>query len=46
VAMAARGWSGGPRATAGAALRRADLAFVAALGGIPLVLRLVLEMPA
>jgi cobalt/nickel transport system permease protein len=46
VAMAARGWSGVPRATAGAALRRADLAFVAALGGIPLVLRLVLEMPA
>jgi cobalt/nickel transport system permease protein len=46
VAMAARGWRGVPVASAGAELRRADLAFVAALAGIPLALRVLLEVPA
>ena len=39
VAMAARGWTGAPAAAAHAALRRADVAFVAALAGLPLALR-------
>ena len=42
--MAARGWRGVPVAPAGAALRRADVAFVAALAGVPLALRLLLEL--
>lgn len=46
VAMAARGWSGVPAAPARAALARADLAFVAALAGVPLVFRIVLEAAA
>jgi len=46
VAMAARGWSGVPATPAGAALRRADLAFVAALAGVPLALRVLLELAA
>lgn len=46
VAMAARGWRGVPLAPAGAALRRADVAFVAALAGVPLLLRVLLEVPA
>jgi cobalt/nickel transport system permease protein len=44
TAMAARGWRGVPAAPAGTALRRADLAFVAALAGVPLVLRVLLEV--
>ena len=46
VAMAARGWRGVPAAPPRAALRRGDVAFVAALAGVPLVLRLALELPA
>ena len=46
VAMAARGWSGVPAAPAAAALRRADVAFVAALAGVPLALRVLLELAA
>jgi cobalt/nickel transport system permease protein len=44
VAMAARGWRGVPLASAGAALRRADLVFVAALAGVPLAVRVLLEV--
>jgi cobalt/nickel transport system permease protein len=44
VAMAARGWRGVPPAPAHAALRRADLVFAAALLGLPLVLRILLEV--
>jgi cobalt/nickel transport system permease protein len=46
TAMAARGWRGVPAVPAGAALRRADAAFVAALAGVPLLLRLATEVPA
>jgi cobalt/nickel transport system permease protein len=46
VAMAARGWRGVPRAPARAALSRADVAFVAALAGVPLVARVLLELSA
>jgi cobalt/nickel transport system permease protein len=46
VAMAARGWRGVPAAPAAAGLRRADLAFLAALAGLPLVLRVLLEVSA
>jgi cobalt/nickel transport system permease protein len=46
VAMAARGWRGVPIAPPGAALRRADVAFVAALAGVPLALRVLLELSA
>jgi hypothetical protein len=42
--MAARGWRGAPTAAAAAALRRADVGFVAALAGLPIVLRIVLEV--
>jgi cobalt/nickel transport system permease protein len=44
VAMAARGWRGVPAAPARAALRHADVAFVAALAGLPLLLRVLLEV--
>ena len=44
TAMTARGWSGVPLAHAAAALGRADLAFVAALTGAPLLLRVLLEV--
>jgi cobalt/nickel transport system permease protein len=44
VAMAARGWRGVPLAPASTALRRADVAFVAALAGVPLLLRVMLEV--
>ena len=44
VAMAARGWTGAPAAAAHAALRRRDVAFVAALAGLPLALRVLLEV--
>ena len=46
VAMAARGWTGAPPAAAAAALRRTDLLFVAALAGLPLALRVWLEVGA
>jgi cobalt/nickel transport system permease protein len=46
AAMAARGWRGVPVAPAGAALGRADVAFVAALAGIPLLLRVLAAVPA
>lgn len=46
VAMAARGWHGVPPAPAGVALNRADVAFVAALAGVPLALRVLLEVTA
>ena len=46
VAMAARGWTGAPAARAARALGRADLLFVAALAGLPLALRLALEVGA
>ena len=46
VAMAARGWRGVPSAPAAAALHRTDVAFVAALAGVPLLVRVVLEAPA
>jgi hypothetical protein len=44
--MAARGWRGIPPAAARAALRRADAAFVAAVAGAPLLLRVATEVPA
>jgi cobalt/nickel transport system permease protein len=45
AAMAARGWRGVPPAPAGGgALRRTDLAFVAALAGVPFLLRVILEV--
>jgi amino acid transporter len=44
TAMAARGWSGVPLAPAGAALRRADVAFVAALAGTNLTSRTAYAM--
>jgi cobalt/nickel transport system permease protein len=44
VAMAARGWRGIPAAPAGAALRTPDVAFVAALAGVPLAVRALLEL--
>lgn len=46
VAMTARGWGGVPVAPAAAALARADVAFVAALAGFPLVIRVLLEVAA
>ena len=46
VAMAARGWQGVPPAPAAVALRRADLVFVAALAGVPIALRVLLEVSA
>jgi cobalt/nickel transport system permease protein len=46
TAMAARGWHGVPAAPPAAALARADVAFVAALAGVPLLLRLALELTA
>ena len=44
VAMAARGWRGVPPAPPAAALRPGDVAFVAALLGLPLLLRVLLEV--
>jgi cobalt/nickel transport system permease protein len=44
VAMAARGWRGVPVAAAGTALRPVEVAFVAAVAGVPLVLRVLLEL--
>ena len=44
VAMVARGWTGAPPARRAPALRRTDLLFVAALAGLPLALRVVLEL--
>jgi cobalt/nickel transport system permease protein len=44
VAMAARGWTGTPPAAAAGALHRPDICFVAALAGLPLALRLVLQV--
>ena len=44
VAMAARGWRGVPQSTAGSALRRADLTFLAAVAGVPLAVRVLLEV--
>jgi cobalt/nickel transport system permease protein len=44
TAMAARGYTGAPARAAAAPLRRADVAFLAALAGIPLALRLALEL--
>ena len=44
VAMAARGWSGTPARAARRALTRADTTFLAALAGLPLVARVILEM--
>jgi cobalt/nickel transport system permease protein len=44
VAMAARGWSGVPARLAGRALTRADVAFLAALAGLPLAARITLEV--
>jgi cobalt/nickel transport system permease protein len=46
VAMAARGWSGTPPRAAGRALTRTDVAFLAALAGIPLIARIALEVAA
>jgi len=44
VAMAARGWRGVPPAPPHATLARADLAFTALLLGVPLALRVLLEV--
>jgi cobalt/nickel transport system permease protein len=44
VAMAARGWLGVPLAPAAARLTRADFAFVAVVAGLPLALRVLLEL--
>jgi cobalt/nickel transport system permease protein len=46
VAMTARGWTGAPAAGPARVLGRADLLFVAALAGLPLALRLGLELGA
>ena len=47
VAMAARGWTGAPAARRGPGARRARTSlFVAALAGLPLALRLALEVGA
>jgi cobalt/nickel transport system permease protein len=46
VAMAARGWSGVPARLAGRALTRADVVFLSALAGLPLVARVMLEVAA
>jgi cobalt/nickel transport system permease protein len=46
TAMAARGWTGAPPRVAPSRLARADVAFPAALLGLPLVLRLALELGA
>ena len=46
VAMTARGWSGVPLRPGSAALRRADVVFIAALAGLPLVVRVLLEVSA
>ena len=46
AAMAARGWRGVPVAPASAVLGRADVAFVAALAGVPLLLRVLTAVPA
>jgi len=46
VAMAARGWTGTPPRAAAVPLTRADVAFAAALLGLPLVARLALELGA
>ena len=44
VAMAARGWSGAPPRAARRALTRADVAFLAALAGLPLAARVLVEV--
>jgi cobalt/nickel transport system permease protein len=44
VAMAARGWTGTPPRAAARTLTRADAAFLAALAGLPLIARIVLEV--
>ena len=46
VAMAARRWRGVPAVPPATVLRRPDLAFVAALAGVPLALRVLLEVVA
>jgi cobalt/nickel transport system permease protein len=46
TAMAARGYAGAPPRAAAVALSRADVLFLAALAGVPLVLRLALELVA
>jgi cobalt/nickel transport system permease protein len=46
TAMAARGWTGAPPRAAAHRLARADVAFAATLAGLPLIVRLALEVPA
>ena len=46
VAMAARGWTGVPARVAGRPLTPADVAFLAALAGLPLAARVLLEVAA
>jgi cobalt/nickel transport system permease protein len=46
TAMAARGWRGVPAVPPAAALRRGEVAFVAAVAGLPLLLRVATEVPA
>jgi len=46
TAMTARGWRGVPAGVARAPLAGADVAFAGALAGVPLVLRLALELGA
>jgi cobalt/nickel transport system permease protein len=46
TAMASRGWTGAPPRAAAARLSRPDVVFAAALAGLPLVVRVALELGA